>query len=128
VKQLQTGQEGSVTALAFVTGARGQILLASAGRDRNVRVWDPLAGGQLMLIRRRVPVTTLASEKSMLAIGDSEGLTVIDMSTCGRQGRDEPGLEHRSSSDHPSIALRVFKWVKALTALDDVKTRKRNRR
>ena len=128
VGQPLTGHEGGVDSVAFVTGAGGQLLLASAGRDRTVRLWDPLAGVQLMLIRRRVPVAALTSDESILAIGDSEGLTVIDTSACGRQGRDVLRRGHRSSPNHSSLVLRVANWMKLLTALDAVKTRKRNRR
>jgi WD40 repeat protein len=66
--------------VAFGTGAGGRVLLASAGRDRTVRLWDPLTGVQLMIIRRRVPAAAFTSDGSIFAIGDPEGLSVIDMS------------------------------------------------
>jgi WD40 repeat protein len=80
VREPLTGHEGAVTSVAFGTGAEGRLLLASAGDDRTVRFWDPLTGAQLMLIRRRIPAAALTSDESIFAIGDSEGLTVIDVS------------------------------------------------
>ena len=78
VGQPLTGHTGSVM-VAFGSGAGGRALLASADDD-TVRVWDPDTGEPLMTIRRRVGADAVASDGSNLAIGDREGLSVIDIS------------------------------------------------
>jgi hypothetical protein len=45
-----------------------------------VRVWEPDTGEHLMTIRRRAAACALASKGSIFAIGDDEGLAVIDIS------------------------------------------------
>jgi WD40 repeat protein len=66
--------------VAFGTGAGGRPLLTSAGKDGTVRLWDPETDARLTTIRRRMPAASLASDGSIFAIGDQEGLSVIDMS------------------------------------------------
>jgi WD40 repeat protein len=79
VGQPLTEHTGWVESVAFGTGAGGRPLLASGADDRTVRVWDPDTGAQLLIIRRRTPATALASDGSRFAVGDEEGLSVIDI-------------------------------------------------
>lgn len=58
----------------------GRPLLISGGEDGIVRLWDPDTGNQLMMMRRRAIVNALAGYGPSLAIGDEEGLSVIDIS------------------------------------------------
>jgi WD40 repeat protein len=79
VGEALTGHTGPLTLVACGTGAQGPPLLATAGGDRTVRVWNPDTGVHLMTIRRRMPAAVLACDGSRLAIGDEEGLSVIDV-------------------------------------------------
>jgi hypothetical protein len=80
VRQPLTGHTGPVFAVAFGTGAGAGRCWPPPGDDGTMRLWDPHTRAQLMTIRRRVPATALASDGPMFAIGDPEGLSVIDIS------------------------------------------------
>jgi WD40 repeat protein len=74
-----TGHTVEVTSVAFATGRSGRLLLASGGKDRTVRLWDPATRSCIATVRRRSSVQSLASANAMLAIGDDEGLSVIEL-------------------------------------------------
>ena len=75
--------------LAAVPLPGGQTLLASAGYDRAVRLWDPVNGRLAARIARRGPVSTLVGwNDSLLAIGSADGLTVIALASLPRPPGD----------------------------------------
>ena len=51
------GHSDDVTATAFSPDGR---LLATAGRDRTVRIWDPRTGRELRTLEHERPVTAVA--------------------------------------------------------------------
>ncbi|WP_205762024.1 hypothetical protein, partial [Arthrobacter mobilis] len=63
---------------AFGMREDGRSLLATGGRDRRVRIWDPDTGSALATLRRRTPVNTVALHGTTLAIGDQEGFAVVE--------------------------------------------------
>jgi WD40 repeat protein len=72
-----TGHTGRVQALAFGVDRAGHPLLASAGTDGTVRLWDPDTTDLLTTIHRRIAANALANRADWLAIGDPEGVAVI---------------------------------------------------
>lgn len=74
-----SGHMKRVRSVRACTGAGGRPLIASAGSDRTLRLWDMSTGTELMKIYRRVPTTTLAANGARLAIGDDEGIAVIEI-------------------------------------------------
>lgn len=81
------GHTGPVSSVAFGTmnGDRDggkdseRVLLASASEDHTVRVWDPLTGHCIAILRRRNIPRCLAARGPLLAIGDDDGLVVIEL-------------------------------------------------
>jgi len=76
-----TGHTDWVMAVAFGTDPTGTIILASASVDRTVRLWDPVTGQLVRTLRRRRPASTVACNATGVAIGDDEGITVLDLTT-----------------------------------------------
>jgi WD40 repeat protein len=70
---------GVASSVAFGTGADGRLLLATGGFS-SLRLWDAAAGTICTTLRRRTPVRSVALHDTLLAIGDDEGLTVVDIS------------------------------------------------
>ena len=79
VGELLTGHTGMVTSVAFATTQGGQLLLASASVDKTVRWWD--IGGEkcVLTLRRRSGVRSIAVSGPLLAVGDDEGVSVIEL-------------------------------------------------
>jgi WD40 repeat protein len=73
------GHTGAVRSVAVGIGTDGRPLLASAGTDKTVRLWDPAAGITIGILRRRTNPTALATQGTQLTIGDSEGVTVVEI-------------------------------------------------
>ncbi|MGP4090316.1 AAA family ATPase [Streptomyces sp. KR55] len=73
------GHSGMVNSVAFGTTASGQPLLASAGNDGTVRLWDPATARCLETLRRRSPALSVAAAGHILAISDTEGVSVIEL-------------------------------------------------
>jgi hypothetical protein len=48
-----TMPRGGVSAVAFGTTASGQLLLATASKNRKVRLWDPISKLNVATLRRR---------------------------------------------------------------------------
>jgi WD40 repeat protein len=74
-----TDHSDRVTAVAFGVDGDGRPLLASASWDRTVRLWDPTTGTPVLKLLRRTPPDAVATQKRQLAIGDGEGVTVIEV-------------------------------------------------
>ncbi|HEV2377656.1 MAG TPA: hypothetical protein VGS19_36530 [Streptosporangiaceae bacterium] len=72
------GHTGWVASVAFGAAPDGRPLLASGGGDKTIRVWDVAAGRCVMTLRRRVTVLSLAMTGLLLAVGDDDGLSVIE--------------------------------------------------
>ena len=73
-----TGHTGPVTSVAFGTDPGGA-LLASGSDDRTVRLWDPLTAACVSMLCRRSAVHAVALAGAMLAIGDDEGVSVLEL-------------------------------------------------
>jgi WD40 repeat protein len=74
----------AVTTVCPVT-VHGRQLLASGG-DHTVRVWDPAAGTPFITIPVRDTVHHLTAVASMLAIGQDDGLLVVELNTAPARG------------------------------------------
>ena len=72
------GHTGWVRSVTFAVTSAGRPLLASGGGDKTIRIWDALAGTPVAEFHRRSTVRCLAATGPLLAIGDDEGLTVIE--------------------------------------------------
>jgi WD40 repeat protein len=74
-----TGHTDSVMSVAFGAGPGGRLLLASASADKTVRLWDPSTGLCIATLHRRSAVHSVATAAAALAIGDGEGVSVIEL-------------------------------------------------
>jgi WD40 repeat protein len=77
-KQLN-GHTLSVTSVAFGTTSEGKLLLASGSYDGTARLWDPVKEGCIVVLRRRTGVRSIAVIGSLVAIGDQEGVSILDV-------------------------------------------------
>jgi WD40 repeat protein len=66
------------TRVAFVTDTGGRTVIATAGA-MTVRLWDPATAARLSTLGRRSPVYCVAGAGALLAIGDEEGISVIEL-------------------------------------------------
>lgn len=73
------GHASWVAAAVFTVLPGAGLVLATGGGDKTVRLWDPAAGENLMTLRRRSTVRALTAAGPLLAIGDDEGLSVIEL-------------------------------------------------
>ena len=80
-----TGFDGQVTSIgaqtklvAFVTDTGGRTIVASADSVA-VRLWDPATAARLSILGRRSSVYCVAGAGALLAIGDEEGISVIEL-------------------------------------------------
>ncbi len=81
-----TGFDGKVSSVgahtklvAFVTDTGGRTIVAFADSVA-VRLWDPATGARLSILGRRSSVYCVAGAGALLAIGDEEGISVIELS------------------------------------------------
>ena len=74
-----TGHTKEVTSVAFGTTPEGRLLLASASVDKTVRWWDVSGKKCVLTLRRRSSVRSIAVSGPLLAIGDDEGVSVIEL-------------------------------------------------
>ena len=74
------GHTDRVHSLVFGVGPDGHPLMSSAGRDQTVRVWNPITGLTIAVLHRRSSIRSIANAGTMLAIGDGEGVSVIELS------------------------------------------------
>jgi WD40 repeat protein len=74
-----TGHTDAVNSVAFGAGPDGRLLLASGSGDKTVRLWEPATGFCIAAIHRRSSVHSVAMTGVTLAIGDDEGVSVIEL-------------------------------------------------
>jgi WD40 repeat protein len=67
-----------VTSVAFGRTGEGRLLLISASVDKTVRWWDTTASKCVLTLRRRSGVRSIGVSGALLAIGDDEGISVIE--------------------------------------------------
>ena len=72
------GHTGSVVSVAFGVGPDGRLLLASGSGDNTVRLWDVATRSCIAALQRRSGIHSVASAGVALAIGDDEGVSVIE--------------------------------------------------
>jgi WD domain, G-beta repeat len=69
-----------VEAVAFVADAKGRQLLALVDPVAGgVRLWNPTTGDPVVTLVRRTTPAAIATHNTQLAIGDAEGLTVVEV-------------------------------------------------
>lgn len=66
--------------VAFSTTADGHLLLASGGDARVIRLLDLASGKYSANLGRRSRIWSIAVRWPLLAIGEDEGLYVVDLS------------------------------------------------
>lgn len=72
------GHTAGVSSVAFGTAANGRPLLATAGHDRAVRMWDPATRTLVGTLRRRTPARAVIFVGRTIAIGDAEGISLVE--------------------------------------------------
>ncbi|MDQ0765364.1 WD40 repeat domain-containing protein [Streptomyces canus] len=88
-----------VHALAFGALPDGTPFLASGGEDLTIRFWDPVAPRPLAVLHRRSPIRCLAALGTLLAVGDDEGVSVLELDAdflfAGRAASERPRERRR---------------------------------
>jgi WD40 repeat protein len=80
-----TGHSGWVSSVAFGSVTRdgaageGRLLVFSGGGDRTVRVWDAASGACVVSLQRESIVRALAVSGRMVAVGQEEGFSVLEL-------------------------------------------------
>ena len=64
--------------MAFGTAPDGRLLLATGSHDGIARWWDPYRQVGCFVIKRRSRLKAIAAAGRLLAIGDDEGVSVIE--------------------------------------------------
>jgi WD40 repeat protein len=85
----------AATATTATTAAAGRLLLVSGSGDHTVRLWDPVSGACLARLPRGSAVRCVAASGLTLAVGDDNGITLIELDEDQlRRGPRTPG-SHR---------------------------------
>jgi WD40 repeat protein len=74
-----TGHTGRIQSVTFTISPDGRELLVSGSDDQTVRLWDIAKGSIVAVLRRRSSVYSVAAKGAILAIGDAEGVSVIEL-------------------------------------------------
>lgn len=74
------GHSNDVTAVCQIS-VRGHDLLASAGRDATVRIWNPVSGSSIMTIPVHYSVASITGINDLLVIGLDAGLVAIKINS-----------------------------------------------
>jgi len=88
-----TGHGGWVTSVAVGATSEGALLVISGAGDKTVRVWEPVTGASMLTLRRTSIVRSLAAAGLTVAVGDDEGVCVIEL--------DEEAVRQNAPSSPP---------------------------
>jgi WD40 repeat protein len=91
------GHDGYVNAVCTIP-AGGRTLLASAGDDRRVRLWDSQTGTRAATLPAHYAALAVTGVAGSLAIGLDAGVLVISLDRFSHAST--PGREHQRSLSH----------------------------
>ena len=104
------GYGGAMSPVAFGATQNNRHLLATGSSDKTARLWDPTTAICLATLRRRSAVRAVDIGGSLVAIGDDEGISVIEIN--GRVRR--PPLCVLDLDVLRGASVRVF-WLPSTT-------------
>jgi WD40 repeat protein len=81
-----------IATLTTVRAQDGRQLLVSAGRNRTVRIWDPVSGRMLHRLDVEGPITACHGIGRWLAIGTERGISLLELGDTGELDGALPSL------------------------------------